>query len=35
LHREPIDEKWKKAAAKELKGKDVEETLTWRTPEVV
>ncbi|KAL4222157.1 hypothetical protein ACF0H5_018197 [Mactra antiquata] len=33
LHREPIDEQWKKAAGKELKGKDVEETLTWKTPE--
>ncbi|WAQ94020.1 MUTA-like protein [Mya arenaria] len=33
IHREPIDEKWKAAAAKEIKGKDVEETLTWRTPE--
>lgn len=33
IHREPIDEKWKTAAAKELKGKDVDETLTWKTPE--
>ncbi|XP_053373041.1 methylmalonyl-CoA mutase, mitochondrial-like isoform X3 [Mercenaria mercenaria] len=33
IHREPIDEKWKTAAAKELKGKDVEETLMWKTPE--
>lgn len=34
IHREPIDEQWKTGAAKELKGKDVDETLTWRTPEV-
>ncbi|XP_053390431.1 methylmalonyl-CoA mutase, mitochondrial-like [Mercenaria mercenaria] len=33
IHREPIDEKWKTAAAKELKGKDVEKTLMWKTPE--
>ncbi|XP_052247825.1 methylmalonyl-CoA mutase, mitochondrial-like isoform X1 [Dreissena polymorpha] len=33
IHREPIDEKWKAAAAKELKGQDVSETLTWKTPE--
>ena len=30
----PLDEEWKKGAAKELKGKDVEETLTWKTAEV-
>ncbi|GFS25262.1 methylmalonyl-CoA mutase, mitochondrial [Elysia marginata] len=29
----PIDEEWKKGAAKELKGKDVEETLIWKTSE--
>lgn len=29
----PLDEQWKAAAAKEVKGKDVEETLTWKTPE--
>lgn len=29
----PIDEEWKKGAAKELKGKDVEETLMWKTSE--
>ncbi|XP_025094549.1 methylmalonyl-CoA mutase, mitochondrial-like [Pomacea canaliculata] len=33
LHRLPIDKDWKKGAAKELKGKDVESTLTWRTAE--
>lgn len=30
----PIDEEWKKAAAKELHGKDVEKTLMWKTAEV-
>ena len=34
LHRVPIDEEWKKGAAKELKGKDVDETLIWKTAEV-
>lgn len=29
----PLDDTWKVGAAKELKGKDVEETLTWRTSE--
>ncbi|CAG5120272.1 unnamed protein product [Candidula unifasciata] len=29
----PLDEEWKKEAAKELRGKDVEETLIWRTAE--
>lgn len=29
----PIDEEWKKGAAKELKDKDVEKTLTWETAE--
>lgn len=33
LHRVPLDETWKGAAQKELKGKDVEKTLTWKTPE--
>ncbi|KAK7508668.1 hypothetical protein BaRGS_00000234, partial [Batillaria attramentaria] len=31
VHRVPIDEEWKKGAAKELKGKDVDETLMWTT----
>ena len=34
LHRVPLDETWKTNAQKELKGKDVEKTLTWKTPEV-
>lgn len=29
----PIDEQWKKGASKELRGKDVEETLMWNTAE--
>ncbi|KAK0052012.1 methylmalonyl-CoA mutase mitochondrial [Biomphalaria pfeifferi] len=29
----PIDEDWKKGAAKELKGHDVEKTLIWKTAE--
>lgn len=29
----PIGEKWKELASKELKGKNVEETLTWKTAE--
>ncbi|XP_059145475.1 methylmalonyl-CoA mutase, mitochondrial-like [Physella acuta] len=29
----PLDEDWKKEAAKELKGKDVEKTLIWKTSE--
>merc|ERR1719394_1689869 len=29
----PIDEEWKQGASKELKGKDVEETLMWKTAE--
>ncbi|KAL5007647.1 hypothetical protein ScPMuIL_016453 [Solemya velum] len=33
MHREPIDPIWKEGAKKELKGKDVEETLIWRTSE--
>ncbi|KAL8585879.1 hypothetical protein ACOMHN_019294 [Nucella lapillus] len=33
VHRLPIDEDWKKGAAKELKGKNVEETLMWKTAE--
>ena len=35
LHRVPLDETWKAAAQKELKGKDVDKTLTWKTPEVI
>ncbi|KAK3108801.1 hypothetical protein FSP39_016078 [Pinctada imbricata] len=31
----PLDPKWSEQAKKELKGKDVEETLVWRTPEGV
>jgi hypothetical protein len=31
----PIDEDWKKGASKELKGKDVEKTLIWKTSEVI
>lgn len=33
LSREPLDQKWSEGAKKELKGKDPEETLTWKTPE--
>ncbi|KAK7109097.1 methylmalonyl-CoA mutase, mitochondrial-like [Littorina saxatilis] len=33
LHQVPIDEEWKKGASKELKGKDVEKELTWKTAE--
>lgn len=33
LSHEPIDPKWKAAAAKEIQGQDVDKTLTWKTPE--
>ncbi|XP_029641836.1 methylmalonyl-CoA mutase, mitochondrial isoform X1 [Octopus sinensis] len=32
-HSVPFDPEWKAGAIKELKGKNPEETLTWRTPE--
>ncbi|GAB1603427.1 methylmalonyl-CoA mutase, mitochondrial-like [Argonauta hians] len=33
IHREPLNPDWKTGATKELKGKDPEQTLTWKTPE--
>ena len=33
LHREPLDSSWKEKAKKEIKGKDPDEVLTWKTPE--
>ena len=31
----PLDREWAERAKKELKGKDVAETLTWKTAEVL
>ncbi|XP_060081174.1 methylmalonyl-CoA mutase, mitochondrial-like [Ylistrum balloti] len=33
LHKQPLDQVWAEKAKKEIKGKDPNETLTWRTPE--
>ncbi|XP_076094721.1 methylmalonyl-CoA mutase, mitochondrial-like [Mytilus galloprovincialis] len=33
LHRQPIDQSWKEKAKKEIKGKDPDDVLMWKTPE--